>query len=267
MHSYYQIGIPCGPNSEYFTNFLIRSIEKTSSKNIKHSYVIAINKPGVRRDVILRDVVIDVKFVERHSSLALSAGHADALDLLLENIDSNFAVFVDSDVAFLKKGWDVLLFERLNDNVVMIGSEYHPSDGKTLKRPNVIACAFRADIMKKLSVKFTPSLKTVMINKDNHGFFGRNIGETVFLDTGCDMLSTLISAGYKTEVLSIASPRYQDTHSNLKFLSTTDRGEEYLLENDVVCTHIGRSISRNFFSDPIVVNWKRKVEAWLDGKV
>lgn len=263
----FQIGIPCGPNSEKFANFLIKSAEKTISGKKTYSYLIAINKPGVKREEITNGITAEVNFVERHSQYTSSEGHADALNLLLENIESDFAFFVDSDVAFLCKDWDSILLDHLIDGTAMIGTEYHHSDGKMSNRPNVITCAFSVKTLKSLDVNFMPSLKNIVLRADNCSHFGRKEGDTIFMDTGCDMISSLVSAGHETKVLKIVSPRYPDTHKDLLFLKRSDRGEEYHLEGVPICTHIGRSLTRNFDNDIIVKNWKRNVTEWLDGKV
>lgn len=262
-----QIGIPCGPNSEDFSNFLIKTIEKTISRTKTYSYLIAINKPEVDKNKILSGLSVEIEFIERHSKKIKSEGHADALNLLLKNAESENCIFVDADVAFLKDSWDIDLLSELNEKTVMIGTEYHHSDGKMVKRPNVITCAFKTKILKNLNVNFMPSLEWLNLNEDNCQFFGKNPGDKIFLDTGCDMMSSLISSGYDTKILEIVSPRYSDTINKLSFLNNDDRGEEYHLNGKVLCTHIGRSLSRNFEKDPVIRKWRDAVVRWHDGKI
>ena len=104
------------------------------------------------------------------------------------------------------------------------------------------------------------------LSKPQH-IFGAKIGSNIFMDTGCDMIETLITSGYETKVLDIVSPRYPATHKDLKVLDLSQRGEEYHLNNTAISTHIGRSLTRNFNNDPIIFNWKSKVEEWLSGQV
>ena len=87
------------------------------------------------------------------------------------------------------------------------------------------------------------------------------------MDMGCDMIESLITRGYETKVLDIASPRYSETHKDLKVLDLNQRGEEYHLNGVAISTHLGRSLTRNFNNDPIVSNWTKKVEEWLNGQV
>ena len=264
----FQIGIPCGPNSELFVNFLLSTISKTIHNKKTAKIILGINKPGVRLDLIAKDIQgLKIDFVERHSNYQSSLGHSDCLNLLLENMTSKWGFFLDADTAVLKKEWHIDLINQLSDNVVMIGSEYHKSDGKMVKRPNVITCAFDVEVFKKLKIDFMPSLKTITVDKRNENIFGVKRGSKIFLDSGCDMIENLINHGYETKVLDIASPRYPETHQNLKLLDFFQRGEEYHLGDDVISTHIGRSLTRNFNSDPVIFTWKQKIEEWFDGKV
>lgn len=263
-----QIGIPCGPNSELFANFLLASLRRTITNSKKVEVIIGINKPNTQKDLIIANIKnLNVRFVERHTSHKSSAGHADCLNLIIENMTSRWGIFLDADVAVLKKEWEIDLLNQLNNHVVMIGSEYHKHDGKMIRRPNVITCAFDVDVFKKLNIDFMPSMKSILINENNQHIFGADTGSSIFMDTGCDMIESLITRGYETKVLDIASPRYSETHKDLKVLDLNQRGEEYHLNGVAISTHLGRSLTRNFNNDPIVSNWTKKVEEWLNGQV
>ena len=41
------------------------------------------------------------------------------------------------------------------------------------------------------------------------------------------------------------------------------RGEEYQLEGAPVLTHLGRSLTRNFHSNPAAKAWTTRVDEWL----
>jgi hypothetical protein len=263
-----QIGIPCGPNSELFANFLIRSIEKTISNEFDYSFIIGINKNGVNRAKIVEN--FDIKkfhFVEETSSEQSSLGHAHCLNLILKNMDSKWGFLIDSDVALLAKDWDKILISQLNNKVIMIGSQYHHSDGKMINRPNVITCAIDVEVFHQLKIDFTPSLKHIEANDYLSNIYGVRKGSKFFLDTGCEIIEAIIKSGYGTEVMNIVSPRYSDTHQNLRLLKLGERGEEYHFNEMPISTHIGRSLTRNFNEDHVVVSWKNRVSEWLDGKI
>lgn len=263
-----QIGIPCGPNSELFANFLLSTISRTITNSAKIEVLLGINKPGVQKDLITSNIKnLNIRFVERHTSHQSSAGHADCLNLIMDHMTARWGIFLDADVAILKKEWEIDLVNQLKNQVAMIGSEYHKNDGKMVRRPNVITCAFDVDVFKKLNIDFMPSMKSILINENNQHIFGANMGSSIFMDTGCDMIETLITCGYETKVLDITSPRYSETHKDLKVLDLNQRGEEYHLNSVAISTHLGRSLTRNFNNDPIVSNWTKKVKEWLNGQV
>lgn len=263
-----QIGIPCGPNSELFANFLLSTISRTITNNTKIEVLLGINKPGIQKDLITANIKnLNIRFVERHSSHQSSMGHADCLNLITDHMTSRWGIFLDADVAILKKEWQIDLINQLNNQVVMIGSEYHKNDGKMVRRPNVITCAFDVEVFKKLNIDFMPSMKSILIDENNQHIFGGKLGSRIFMDTGCDMIETLVTNGYETKVLDIVSPRYPETHKDLKVLDLNHRGEEYHLNNMAISTHIGRSLTRNFNNDSIIFNWKLKVEEWLSGQI
>lgn len=259
-----QIAIPCGRNSEKFTNFLISTIEATISKSLSYKFLIGINKPNVNKALIVAGHNLNkFEFIEVLSYDSGSLGHAHCLNIMLNRISSKFGVFLDSDVAMLIRDWDTLLLSNLNERVVMIGSEYHKTDGKMINRPNVITCAFDAELFKNLKIDFTPSLKNIVINAETAQYYGSNIGTSVMLDTGCEIMEKLYRRNYETRTLKIVSPRYKETLNNLQVLDKKSKGEEYHLDNKPVSTHIGRSLSRNFIEDKNVINWKNCVVHWL----
>jgi len=263
-----QIGIPCGPNSEFFANFLISTIDATISKTMNYRFLIGVNKPGVNKEEITKNFDKNkFEFVEEFSTATSSLGHAHCLNLMLKNMSCKFGIFLDSDVAMLAKDWDVALLDRLKRKTIMIGSEYHPSDGKMINRPNVITCAFDVEAFKRLNLDFTPSLKTHVTTSESSVYYGTSIGQSIMLDTGCEIMEGITKGGYLTETLRIVSPRYEATRASLKVLDPSHRGEEYHLNGTAISTHIGRSLSRSFNSDPIVKTWKDSVEKWLYGKV
>jgi len=259
-----QIAIPCGHNSEKFTNFLISTVEATISKSISYKFLIGINKPGVNKELIVAGHNLNkFEFIEELTYESGSLGHAHCLNILLNRISSKFGVFLDSDVAMLARDWDTLLLSVLNERIIMIGSEYHKTDGKMINRPNVITCVFDAELFKNLKIDFTPSLKNIVTNNETAKFYGSNIGTSIMLDTGCEIMEKLYSMNYETRTLKIVSPRYKETLNNLQVLNINSKGEEYHLDNKPVSTHIGRSLTRDFIKDSYVINWKNCVDNWL----
>lgn len=257
-----QIGIPCGPNSEKFTLFLISSIEKTISRDFEFEYILGINQKGVNKDYFKN--IKNLKIVEEFKGYPYQKGHGHCLDLILKNMDSEFGMFVDSDVAFLKQDWDKDLISKITDNKIIVGTEYHPTDGKLVDFPNVITCLFDTRKIKALNLSFIPHLKEIEANDENCHFYGVKPGQRVFLDTGCHIAKDIREAGFDGYTLKIVTPRYEDRVKDMAFMSMGMRGEEYQLDGVTICTHIGRSLSRSFERDPIVNGWKKRVVEWLN---
>jgi hypothetical protein len=246
-----EIGIPCGPNSERYANFLIKSIEATVSNIKAVKIIIGINKGNIDKSVILESLSSDIVFVERLSDKSGSHGHGDCLNLILENMsDSAIGVFADVDSAFICKDWDSILSNHMTDNnISFVGSEYHKTDGKIVKLPNVITAMFRVNVLKNNKVNFIPSLARV--EKDS-----------MFLDTGCEAILRLKELEYTLDTLKIVSPRYEDTIDDCKFMKVGMRGEAYQFKGTPISTHIGRSLTRNFDTDGNVLVWKSRVIDW-----
>lgn len=260
-----QIGVPCGRNSEQYVKFLCSSIEKTLSGNFDHEFVFGVNQSGVDKHFLSQ--IKNAKIVERIDGKDSSIGHGLCLDLILENMNSKYGMFVDSDVAFLLPNWDLKLTNIIDGGVTMIGTEYHPTDGKIVNFPNVITCMYDTSVLQALDIRFKPSLKRVTVSDRTSPWYGVPEGTSIFLDTGCDIVEPMGMANAKWRTFKLISPRYKDSTGHLKFMLADMRGEEYQLDGVPICTHIGRSLTRSFETDPIVNRWKTRVEEWLGGKV
>jgi len=260
-----QIGIPCGPNSEMYVSFLISSIEATISKDFDYEYILGVNQKGVNFQKFQN--IKNLKVVEEYLGLPHVKGHGQCLDLILRHMNAKYGMFVDSDVAFLKKSWDKLLVEKINDKCIMIGSEYHPTDGKIVNFPNVITCLFDVEKVKNLNLTFVPKLKHIQADDTNARWYGVQPGDQLYLDTGCHIPEDFGRAGFEWATMKIVTPRYPDRIPMMKFMKEGGRGEEYQLDGVPICTHIGRSLSRNFSRDTVITNWLKSVKEWFDGQV
>jgi hypothetical protein len=256
-----QIGIPCGPNGENYAAFLIATIEETISRKNDYEYIIGINQKGVNKEIFQN--ILNLKVVEEYKGYPHVKGHGHCLDLLLCNMNSKYGMFVDSDVAFLKKDWDIDLISKINGKTIIVGSEYHPTDGKIVDFPNPITSLFDVEKIKSLNLSFIPKLEKITANEDDCEYYGVKPGQTVFLDTGCHVAKDIKQAGYQGYTMKIVTPRYEDRIGQINFMKIGMRGEEYQLDGIPICTHIGRALTRNFNYDPIVNEWKNRVVEWI----
>ncbi len=216
-------------------------------------------------------------------SLEASVNHGRCLDVLLGKMRSSCGMFIDCDIAFLMKDWDVKMRSELKGGVAVIGPEY---DGKKYKQfPNVIACMFLTDALKKSGVGFVPDivepfgplrpllrylplfgsrlqkdrLRRIRVGSHNRDLFGRECGDEIVLDVGWELPVKLKRNGYG----GCALPLVRADDPGARFTASGIRGEEHFLGDEPVFAHVGRSSTRDFEKDPIVIAWRAAVEAWL----
>lgn len=254
-----QIGIACGSNCELYVDFLIDSIRKTIHPDLVE-LILGINRKNVDIDSLLGhncDFKIKVVYaIEDLDVIPSSECHGRTLDVILSNMDAEHGMFVDCDCAFLEKNWNEKLLSCLNNHKAIVGSEY---DGdKYMEFPNIVCCLFKTKILKDLGVSLFPK-GMITIDAKNSLIFNRQIGDSIRLDVGWELCYKLRSNGYG----GVAMPLIRTQHKDARFMSDKMRGEEYQLNGIPIVTHVGRSSSRNFLNDPIIIQWRTKVEEWL----
>lgn len=259
-----QIGICCGADnlSQHYISFLIDSVENTISKNIDYEYLIGVNK---NVDLSALDKY-NIKIIKEYDSGLGSVGHGHCLNLLLKNMSSKYGMFLDQDVAFIKKNWDEDFISLLDEKNIIIGSSDHPKVNKQVGFPTFISCMFFVEKFQSFGIdmrpKFGHGAVKKKINEEDSMYFGIPAGTEIQFDTGCHVCKTVKQLGYDGICLEQVSPRYDDTISKLKFMLPGMRGEEYQLNGIPYTTHVGRSTSRDFFNDPIIIQWKNRVLEW-----
>lgn len=256
-----QIGIACGGNCEHYVIFLLNSIRRTVSGNNKIEIILGINRKSVDINFILeRNRDLDIKCVysiDEESISVSSKSHGRTLDKIIESMDNGYGMVVDCDSAFLKKNWDEIFISQLSNEIVIIGAEY---DGDKYKKfPNLVTSLFKTEVLKEEGVSFLPSGK-ITIDASNCDLYSREVGDKITLDTGWELCGKLRKSGYK----GIYLPLLRSGDTKAIFMQDNMRGDEYQLDGVPICTHVGRSSTRNFLSDPIVILWRERVERWLN---
>jgi len=258
-----QIGVPCAQNSEFYVDFLMQSIMKTVSDVNRVEFLLGINKPGVNKDILLKNKdVFDIRIIDAISPQQGSLGHGFCLNELLSHMDSKYGMFVDCDVAFLERNWDIKLIDRLVGNKVVIGAGTAKSHHHYYDFPFTIMSLFKVSSIKESGISFLPKLVDLVLTEDNAEIFGRNVGDKIHLDTAWEMPLKLKTNGYDGIALNLVSAR-DESKKNIKFMTSDMRGEEQQLAGVPFFTHVGRSQSRPFNS-PIVTKWRARVIDWLN---
>ena len=256
--------VPCGKNSEDYFPFLLKSLEALSSGNHAFNFLLGINDSSVSLER-LED--IDSKFnitvYDCITSSIGSVGHGDCLDLLFPKVKSEIGMVCDVDTVVLKKDWDDMLIKHLNQDEknAMIGTEYDRTNAKLMKFPNVVFSLFRTKILSDCNVSFGPieSGKRVVVDENNFEIFGKNIGDEIILDVSINVCYSLKINGYDGIALPLKSPRCGDS---CEFITDDMRGEEHLLNEIPIISHVGRGSVRSF-DDPITVKWRKRYAQWI----
>ena len=260
-----QIGIPCGHNSEFYVNFLMNTIKKTVSNLDNIEFLLGINKTTVNRELLCKNRdVLNIKLIDALSEHNFSLGHGHCLDKLMDHMDSKYGMFVDCDVAFLEKNWDIKLINELKDNKVVVGAGTEKNHHHYYNFPFTIMVLFEVAPLKEVGVSFMPKLADLVLTEDNAEIFGRNVGDKIHLDTAWQLPYKLKTAGYDGKALPMISPRLDK--EKIIFMTEEMRGEEHHLDGVPIFTHVGRASTRNFFKDPIIVRWRQRVDEWFGEK-
>lgn len=213
------------------------------------------------RDIASSSRVIADVFEARPDESYGSRNHGKCLDIVFDRMcPDNLGMIIDCDVAMLKKDWDVTFEHALVGENVIIGTEY---DGaKYLGFPNVICAMFRTDVLKELDVSFVPESSGMTGIEgdllDVYGYDDPDGGRRVslILDTGSELPRKLKGAGYTGTPLQLYRPSVKEHVDRMKFMQAGMNGEEYQLDGEVYCSHIGRSYTRKF--------GQGVVERWVD---
>lgn len=259
-----QIGIACGKNCEHYVNFLIETALQTAAHPERIDFLLGINKKEINKELLLKNNnICNIKIIDTFSDTSGSRGHGYSLNKLLQEMEEKYGMFVDCDVAFLLKDWDIKATSYIRNDVVCFGTEYGKDSKKYMKNPNVIAMLFDAEKFKQRGFTSTPDMKYITIDETNTDIYHKEVGQEIFLDTGCHIPKFLHDHGYKGKYLELLSPRIPETKSKLKFLLENMTGDEHQLNGNPIFTHVGRSSSRSFTEDPIIIAWRKRVKEWL----
>jgi len=255
-----QIGISCEHNSKKYVDFLIKSVERTISNFDRVEFILGMNKPDL--DYSDLQDKYPIKIVERITTKSGSQSHGKCLNKIFEHMDKKYGVIVDCDVVFLEKDWDMLLTDRLDDKNIIIGAEYIKTGHKYINFPMIIFCLFNTQIMKKIEMSFHAPLKNVIVTKATEHIYGHPKGTVLFADTGGNLPVITKRNGYDGIPMKMVKA---DTEES-KFMKSKMRGEEFQLNGTPVCSHVGRSTSRDFDTDQIIIDWKNRTEEYLCSK-
>lgn len=158
----------------------------------------------------------------RKQSAPGSIGHGEALNILIDKIDTPYGVILDADATFLKKGWDEIFINQLDDEVKIIGAPPVRNPTIPVDFPLVYAVLFDTEVFKPLKIDMRA--KNIKAGQD----------------VGCEMRGKFLKGGYKGKILGVRSTR---TYKEGAFRNVICA--EYYLEDydDIFACHFGRGSS------------------------
>jgi len=163
----------------------------------------------------------NVVVVFRKQSAPGSIGHGEAMDLLLDMVDTPYFVTMDADASFLIKGWDELLLSRLQGNVKAVGTQA-PGD-KPKDFPLMFAVLYETATFRRVGAGFMP-------RQDPRA--PSSLG-----DTGCEIRERFQQQGYSGDVLEFRNTRTWKEGPFSDLLAA----EFYMAATDsIVASHYGR---------------------------
>lgn len=263
--------VTCGTNSEAYTRFLIETAVETASNPDAFHFKLGLNDDTV--DPAKLKALTDLARVDvfdcRNSLPYGSMSHGTSLNSLFEHVTAPLTLICDADIAFLSRGWDDMLRERISGDCVAVGASYRADYSarngfeKFQGHPNIYGTLVRSDVVRECGVDFrpaSPSGVVVEVDASTAALCGLPVGMRWFKDTGYELSSKVRERGYR----GIAMDVYTCDTPGVCVLPPGQRGDEYQLDGVPILTHIGRSVFRNLDTDPIAVGWKRAVRSWLD---
>ena len=178
----------------YNTSDFIEMSLFAMAKLTKNSYKVIICDNGSRyldkrklKKIISRYGNAELFF--RKQSTSGSMGHGEALNLLIEKIDTPYGVILDADATFLKNGWDDILINHLGAKVKIIGCPPVKNPTKPSDFPSVYATLFDTETFKSLKIDMRPK------------------EYKAGLDTAWEMREKFLEKGYQCKVLDARNTR------------------------------------------------------------
>jgi hypothetical protein len=151
-------------NSSDFIDLSLYALKKLT----KNPYKVFIIDNGSKK----RDFNNLKKISEKYENVSLerrekefdlaSMEHGTALNILCKKVDTEYFSILDADATWLKKDWDEILINKMNEKVKVIGTQ--APEGKPQDFPLMFAILFETKTFKELRIDFRP--KDLSINQD-----------------------------------------------------------------------------------------------------
>lgn len=184
--------------------------------------------------------------VYNQQTSAGSIGHGEAMNKLLGMVETKYAVFLESDAIFLKKGWDRIMLKELRGKVKAVGCPMPENPLRPTDFPSVFATMFDMDAFRELEIDMMP----------------RDIYQGQ--DIGWEMREKFLKAGYQGLCFETRNTRTWQEGPFRDVLCT----EHYFMD-ELMASHFGRGSTLGEAKYKGLPKWMRErmgrkeIEEWL----
>lgn len=161
-----------------------------------------------------------------------SMNHSEALNAAQKFVESEYAIFIDADMAIVYQNWDKIIIKELINNHCFGGS--YGDNNKYKKFPTVYLFAFRSSILNEIKLDFSPLIydedespvRYVVDNSEAH-YFGMKPGELLKCDTGWQLPKIIKKAGFTSSSMSMTFMNSKESQLPFK----DNKHKKFCLEN------------------------------------
>ena len=283
MNNIIQIGLTASVEINYI-KLLINSLILLADNPNNLEFIIGVDIGKGKGNVNLSDLM-QHKIVKYDTKLPYSSmAHGLLMDYLLHNhFDKKFGMIIDSDVCFLRKGWDTdFISEITKSNLIYLGTE---NVNKDRKFPGPYCMFFQTKEIQNMNYSTMPVQSVYYEKKYDFGeqfeskmkedyrniINGNNFkitknadiyelknGDEMVFDTGSQFNIFFKNKKDKYKIL----PRKRPSDEDLIFLHKNGKGQEFYLNGKVYLTHQGRC--RNSWNkDERNILWLKQIKDWF----
>ena len=283
MNSIIQIGLTASVEINYI-KLLIKSLKLLANQPDKLEFIIGVDIGKGKGKIDLSDLK-EHKIVKYNTQIPYSSkAHGLLMDYLLYNyINSKFGMIIDSDVCFLRKGWDTDFKDEITkNNLIYLGTE---NVNKDRKFPGPYCIFFLTKEMHAINYSTLPVQSAYFEKKYDFGIefenkikenykntingtsfkitknadiYGLKNGDSMVFDTNSQFNIFFKNIKNKYKILNRKRPSDKD----LVFLHKDGKGQEFYLNGKVYLTHQGRC--RNSWNkDKRNILWLKQIKDWF----
>ena len=166
-------------NSSDFIDNMLYTLKGLTYFNYK--VLVCENGSNTREKQKIKKIIKKYKNTEiffRQQQTPGSIGKAEALNILIDRINTPYGIIMDADAVFLKKDWDKILLDRFDDKIKIAGG-VRGAVGYPTDFPDTYVTIFDTKVFKSLNIDMMPKKMTE--------------GQ----DVGWEMYDKFTKAGYK----------------------------------------------------------------------